>query len=95
MTLTIESRATAAWLDPEFWPPRGLGCWGCHVERPVVHLGDTALGFNCLAKCFPDLEDGEIADWLIGQAELRVVWAQGAEERERKNWESYWAWVKS
>ena len=36
----IQARNAVDWNDPELLPPKGLACWNCSVNPPVVWLGD-------------------------------------------------------
>ena len=57
-----------AWLDPEFWPPPGLGCSRCHERPPiVVGLSFGALCDECLLRCFPGWSFERVAEWLVRQ----------------------------
>lgn len=74
---------TSAWLDPEFWGPRGLGCWEC-TERPAdLVLDRIALCIRCFARRFPGRNLEAVWDWVMGQVDA-------AEDRmaRRAAWEA-------
>lgn len=85
----------ADWHDPEFLPPRGQGCWLCHLAPPVVMLDHTALCLRCLGGWWPGQPLDMVMDWLERQTSRRIAWAEGAECRLEADKRNLAAWLRS
>ena len=66
------AEAAAAWRDPEFLGPPGLGCSHCHAEEPLIETSFGALGERCLAAWFPNKPFEWVMEWLGRQHERLV-----------------------